>query len=66
MIDHHVKEEEGEMFPKARKAIDVVEVGAELAARKAELADTPEMATPPPKARAAQARADGAGKRARK
>jgi len=38
MIDHHVKEEEGEMFPKARKAIDVREVGMELAARKAELA----------------------------
>jgi len=39
MIDHHVKEEEGEMFPKARKAIDVDEIGAEMAARKAELAD---------------------------
>jgi len=39
MIDHHVKEEEGEMFPKARKAIDAVEVGAELAARKAELTE---------------------------
>lgn len=38
MIDHHVKEEEGEMFPKARKAIDVREVGIELAERKAELA----------------------------
>jgi hemerythrin superfamily protein len=37
MIDHHVKEEEGEMFPKARKAIDVHEIGAELATRKAEL-----------------------------
>ena len=39
MIDHHVKEEEGEMFPKARKAIDINEVGAELAARKAELSE---------------------------
>jgi len=37
MIEHHVEEEEGEMFPKARKAIDVEEVGAALAARKKEL-----------------------------
>jgi hemerythrin superfamily protein len=38
MIDHHVKEEEGAMFPKAKKGIDTKAVGAELAARKAELA----------------------------
>ena len=38
MIDHHVKEEEGEMFPKARKAdIDSAALGEEMAARKAEL-----------------------------
>jgi len=37
-IDHHVKEEEGEMFPKARKAdIDGTALGEELLARKSEL-----------------------------
>ena len=37
-IDHHVKEEEGEMFPKVRKTdLDLDAIGEELAARKAEL-----------------------------
>ena len=37
-IDHHVKEEEGEMFTKARKAdVDAAALGEEIAARKAEL-----------------------------
>ena len=37
-INHHVKEEEGEMFEKARKAdVDTAALGAELAARKREL-----------------------------
>jgi hypothetical protein len=37
-IDHHVKEEEGEMFPKARKAdIDGIALGEQLLARKSEL-----------------------------
>ena len=37
-VDHHVKEEEGEMFSKARKAdVDTAELGAELAERKQEL-----------------------------
>lgn len=37
-INHHVKEEQDEMFPKAKKAkIDLVALGAELAQRKEEL-----------------------------
>jgi hypothetical protein len=36
-VDHHVKEEQDEMFPKARKKIDVQEVGAALVQRKQEL-----------------------------
>jgi len=40
-VDHHVQEEENELFPQAEKAgIDLDELGAELASRKRELMAT--------------------------
>jgi hemerythrin superfamily protein len=39
-VTHHVKEEEGEMFPKVKKTnLDLEELGAELMERKQELMD---------------------------
>jgi hemerythrin superfamily protein len=45
-IDHHVKEEESEYFPKLRQtSLDLVALGSQIAARKTELmADTTEPA----------------------
>jgi len=66
-IDHHVKEEEGEMFSKARKAdIDSAALGEEMAVRKVELKEelgivdddsaADEAATSPRKAKTSSAR----------
>lgn len=50
-IDHHVKEEEGEMFPKLKKAkMDTATLGAEMAERKQELmGEEAALKTPPPR-----------------
>lgn len=45
LIDHHVKEEQGEMFPQARKAkLDLLALGQAIAARKEEV-ELPPAAT---------------------
>lgn len=44
LIDHHVKEEQDEMFPKARKAkVDTVQLGERIAARKQQLLANPKL-----------------------
>jgi hypothetical protein len=64
-IRHHIKEEEGEMLPKARKlSVDFDALGEQLMARKEELrrAGVPVTA----EERAAQPRADSSAKNAKK
>ena len=41
-VEHHVEEEQSDMFPKAKKApsLDLVELGDRMAARKADLLST--------------------------
>ena len=44
-IDHHVEEEQGEMFPKVKKSkLDTKAIGQQLAARKDELKQEMNMA----------------------
>jgi hemerythrin superfamily protein len=46
-INHHVKEEEGEMFPKAKKAdLDLVSLAEQIQARKDEVDFVPGMELP--------------------
>lgn len=61
-IQHHVKEEEGEMFPKAKKAkIDSEALGVQMARRKAELMEELESDNAAAKAKSRAAKHSAAG-----
>jgi hemerythrin superfamily protein len=47
-IDHHVKEEETQMFPRAKKAVDTAALFVSMQARKKELERSPAHARPLP------------------
>ncbi|HEY6924642.1 MAG TPA: hemerythrin domain-containing protein, partial [Steroidobacteraceae bacterium] len=64
-IQHHVKEEEGEMFPAARKAkLDSEALGIQMTKRKAELEAELESDDEAPKAKPRAARHPAAGTKA--
>jgi hemerythrin superfamily protein len=66
-VKHHVKEEEGEIFPEAKDSdIDLDALGRKLAARKAELAgESGETPSPPRKASASTKHRPRASSRAK-
>ena len=63
-IDHHVKEEEGEMFPKARKAkVDTEALGTTMLKRKVALLETMGMGAEDDDGDAKDVKRTGAAKR---